>query len=111
MSLTLAIAFSHHIGLAADYNEVHPSVRYTRDWFIAGAYLNSEGSVSPYVGARYDLGKAYIEAGIVGGYEYTAVAPYARAGYEITDHVSVFIAPAYEVPDRLGVVVGMEFAF
>lgn len=109
--ITLAIAFSYHIGLTGDYNETHPSVRYTKDWFIAGAYLNSEDNVSPYVGARYEMDRFYVEGGAVWGYSYADVAPYVRAGYNVTDTVSIFVAPAYEVPDTLGAVVGVEFSF
>jgi hypothetical protein len=109
--LSFAIAFSYHIGLAGEYNEVHPSVRCAKDWFIAGAYLNSENTISPYVGARYEWNDAWIEGGIVGGYPYVDVVPYGRVGYSITDTVSLFTAPAYEVPGTLGVAVGIEFTF
>lgn len=111
MSVTLALAFSHHIGLHGDHNEVHPSIRYTHDNFIAGAYLNSEDNVSPYAGLRYEYGEAYIEGGIVLGYTGADVLPYGRIGYEISDSVSFFAAPAYQEPDILGAVVGIEFKF
>jgi hypothetical protein len=114
MSLTLALAFSHHINMQGDYNEVHPSIRYTQDHFIAGAYLNSEGNVSPYVGGRWEFGQFYFEAGAVFGYEYANVAPYARAGYDVTDNLGVFVAPAYEIwngEGALGMVAGVEFTF
>lgn len=111
MSLTLALAFSHHIGLSGDYNEVHPSIRYTHDYFIAGAYLNSEDNVSPYAGLRFEHIGFYIEGGAVWGYSYADVVPYARIGYEFTDTFSVFAAPAYELPDRFGAVIGVEFTF
>lgn len=111
MSITLALAISHHIGLAGEYNEIHPSVRFTHDHFIAGAYLNSENIISPYIGARYEWNGAWIEGGIVGGYPYADVVPYARVGYDITDSMAIFAAPAYEMPDTVGAVIGVEFTF
>lgn len=111
MNIVLTLAFSHHIGLVGEYNEIHPSVRYTHDHFIAGAYLNSEDNVSPYAGLRFEHSGFYIEGGAVWGYSYADVVPYVRVGYEFTDTISVFVAPAYEMPETLGAVIGVEFTF
>jgi hypothetical protein len=107
--LKLAVAFTQHFGLEGSYNEVHPSIQYQYDHFIAGAYYNSEGNTSAYAGGRYDFDSLYIELGFVTGYEGIALAPYGRVGYEFNDTFSVFVAPAYELPDRLGMVIGTEF--
>jgi hypothetical protein len=106
--LSLAIALTQHFGLEGTYNEVHPSIRFQQDAFIAGAYLNSEGHVSPYLGLRYESGRAYVEGGIVGGYSYADILPFGRAGYDFSDSVGVFVAPAFETPNRVGLVVGIE---
>lgn len=112
--ITLALAFSHHINMNNEFNEIHPHIRYARDWFIAGAYLNSDGDVSTYVGGRWEYGRAFIEAGGAFGYEFAAVAPYMRVGYDLTDDIGVFAAPAYEIwagEGNLGLVIGVEFTF
>lgn len=109
--LTFAIAFSSHLGLAGDYNEVHPHIRLSNGGFIVGAYLNSESRISPYAGWRFEHRQAYAELGIVGGYAKNPVFPYVRVGYDFNDHVGVFIAPAYEYPSTVGAVVGVEFRF
>jgi len=116
MDLILALAFSQHIGMNGDYNEIHPHIQLQADsGFVAGAFLNSESNVSPYVGWRFEHDAAFIEVGAVGGYESITVAPYLRAGYEIADNVDLFIAPAFETDGRGGVnygaVVGVSFSF
>lgn len=114
MTLTFAIAATMHFGMEGDYNERHPSVRFQHDYFIAGAYLNSEGNVSPYLGGRWEHRQFYLEAGAVFGYEYADIAPYVRAGYDVNDSFGVFVAPAYEIWDgdvKLGMVAGVEFTF
>ena len=115
MDIILAIAATAHLGLAGDYNEVHPSVQLRFDsGLIAGAYHNSEDALSVYAGARGEWGGLFVEGGGVWGYEYAEVIPYFRAGYEITDSLSVFLAPAFEaIGDDLtvGAVVGVEYSF
>jgi len=116
MDLILAIAFSSHIGMAGDYNEIHPHVQLRFDsGFVAGAYLNSESNVSPYLGWRFEYEAAFMELGAVGGYTGIAVAPYVRVGYEIKDGVDLFLAPAFETNGsggvNVGAVIGLEFRF
>ena len=116
MDLILAIAFSHHIGMDGNYSEIHPHIQLQADsGFVAGAYLNSESNVSPYLGWRFEYDAAFLEVGAVGGYESINVAPYLRVGYEITNGVDLFAAPAFETDGRGGVnygaVVGVSFNF
>jgi hypothetical protein len=115
MNIILAIATTAHLGLAGDYNEVHPSAQLRFDsGLIAGAYLNSESAFSAYAGYRAEWGAFFIEGGGVSGYEYSDVIPYLRAGYEFTDNLSLFVAPALEsIGDDLtaGAVIGVEYSF
>ena len=116
MDLILAIAFSHHIGMEGNYSEVHPHVQLQADrGFVAGAFLNSESNVSPYVGWRFEYGAAFLEVGAVAGYEAIDVAPYLRVGFEFAEGVDVFAAPAFETDGRggmnYGAVIGVSFNF
>lgn len=109
MELSFAIAVTAHLGLAGDYNAIHPHVRLSHDNFIAGAYLNSESRVSVYAGLRGDRGPWFIEGGVVTGYTGADVAPYARIGYDF-ERVTLFAAPAYEYePEgQFGLTLGLE---
>ena len=115
MDIILAIAASAHLGLAGDYNEIHPSIQARFDnGIIAGAYYNSESAVSVYAGLRGEWGDWFAEGGAVAGYQYANVLPYGRAGYQITDSLSVFIAPAFEAwgdDVTIGAVIGAEYSF
>jgi len=116
MDLIFALAFSQHLGMDGDYNYIHPHIQLQADsGFVAGAYLNSESNVSAYAGWRFERDAAYLELGAVTGYEAIEVAPYVRVGYEISDNVDVFAAPAFEYGNdgdlNLGVVVGVSFMF
>ena len=111
MDLTFALAVTAHLGLAGDYNAVHPHVRLSHGAAISGAYLNSEDRLSLYVGLRADLGPWFIEGGAVTGYLGGDVLPYVRAGRDF-QRVTVFAAPAYEFDTRrVGAVVGLEWRF
>ena len=44
-----------HVGLEADYNNIHPHARCTVDNSIAGVYYNSEDRISAYVGKEFEL--------------------------------------------------------
>ena len=114
MDLILALAFTSHFGLAGDYNEVHPHAQLRfNNGIVAGTYLNSEGTGSAYAGYRFEQGAAFLELGAVTGYEAIAVAPYLRVGFDITDNIEIFAAPAFEVKpdDALGVVFGVSFQY
>lgn len=116
MELILALAFSHHMGMEGDYNEIHPHLQLQHDsGFVAGAYLNSESTFSAYGGYRFEYEDAFLEAGGVSGYSSISVAPYLRAGYEIRDGVDLFVAPAFEYNSdgdlNIGAVLGVSFNF
>jgi len=113
MELILAIALSHHIGMEGDYNEIHPHVQLQLDsGFVAGAFLNSESNVSPYLGWRFEYDAAFMELGAVAGYAAITVAPYVRVGYEIKQGVDLFLAPVMEFNDddevNVGAVIGLS---
>jgi hypothetical protein len=112
MDLTIAIAVTAHLGLAGDYNAVHPHIRLSQGHVIAGAYLNSESRISLYAGLRGQRGRWFIEGGAVTGYTGADVSPYLRAGYD-AGRVTVFVAPAYEYAPaaRIGAVIGLEYRF
>jgi len=116
MELILAIAFTHHIGMVGDYNEIHPHVQLRHEsGVVAGVYLNSESNVSPYLGLRFEHDAAFMELGAVGGYSGIIVAPYVRVGYEIRDGIDFFMAPAIESNGNggvnVGAVVGLSLGF
>jgi hypothetical protein len=68
--LGLFLALSMHVGLEADYNNVHPHARCTVDDNIAGVYYNSEDRVSAYMGRQFELDEhRKIELGLVTGYK------------------------------------------
>ena len=110
-NLTAGIAISLHLGLAGDFNEVHPYVKYKHDNnIIAGAYYNSEEEISGYVGYELDVTeKLSVELGIVSGYSSQDILPMARVTYDD----KIFIAPAIEYDsedaDTVGVVIGIQF--
>jgi len=115
MDLIFAIALSQHLGMEGNYNAIHPHVQLQHDsGFVAGAYLNSETRISPYLGWRFENGPAFLELGAVAGYSAIKVAPYARAGYEFGINYEVFAAPAFESvkgKTRFGLVVGLAYRF
>lgn len=114
MDILLGLAFSTHLGLAGNYNEIHPHVRIENQQYIAGAYYNSESRTSFYLGKEYTFDKLGIELGVVTGYpayDYD-IAPMARATYVLSDDHKFYVAPAYEVDgagNNLGIVFGLEF--
>jgi hypothetical protein len=111
MDIIWALAFSSHLGMQGDYNEVHPHVRLVNDDKIAGAYYNSESRLSLYAGYRYELNNVGAELALVTGYNDTVV-PYIRGTYDFNNTIRAYAAPAYEynskVGDDIGVVIGFE---
>tara|TARA_X000001382_G_scaffold104855_1_gene79984 strand:- start:174 stop:509 length:336 start_codon:yes stop_codon:yes gene_type:complete len=103
----LFLALSMHVGLEADYNNIHPHARCTVNNSIAGVYYNSEDRVSAYVGKEFELDEYWnIELGLVTGYRSKDVLPMIRykAG-------GLFVSPAYEKhngEENYGVVIGWE---
>ena len=111
MSITAGIALSLHIGLAGDYNEIHPYVRYESNDYVIGAYYNSEGRISNYIGYNYDMtDRTSIDIGIVSGYTSYDIIPMVR----LIQDETFFISPAIEYTDnydvsRIGFVIGIQF--
>jgi len=105
--LGLFLAVSMHVGLEANYNNIHPHARCTVDNKIAGVYYNSEDRISTYVGREFELDEYWtLELGLVTGYKSEDVLPMIRykAG-------GLFISPAYEKhngEENYGVVLGWE---
>lgn len=104
----LCFAISMHIGIGEGWNERHPCARYVADDFTIGAYLNSENTVSAFVSHTFEYDRWMAEVGAVTGYSSADILPMVRLGYEITDNVLLFTAPAY-ADGRIGYVVGLEY--
>lgn len=113
MDLLLSLAFSTHLGLTGDYNEIHPHLRYEDHKYIAGVYYNSEQNISFYAGKMYELGELDIEIGLVTGYSAIGeIAPMLRFTYDVTDEHKLYAAPVKENINNnttVGLVFGYEF--
>ena len=90
--IALSLAISMHIGLANDYNNIHPHARCDIDNTITGVYYNSEDNISTYIGKKYNN----IELGIVTGYSSNEIVPMIRYVKN-----NFFISPAYETEGPL----------
>ena len=102
MSITAGIALSLHLGLAGEYNPVHPYISYERDQFIAGVYYNSVERISIYGGIKYEFSKdTSLEIGLVSGYN-DNIMPMARL-----NHKQFYLMPAAD--DQIGIVIGIQF--
>lgn len=104
--IELALAFSLHLGLEGDYNEIHPHIRYNEQNYIAGVYYNSESNISTYAGKRWEYNNFGLEAGAVTGYSGGNILPYGRATYK-----NFYVTPALEGDNTVGAVIGYEFKF
>jgi hypothetical protein len=113
--IIFALGLSLHTGLAGDYNEVHPHIRFIEDDAIAGVYYNSVERLSFYAGHRTEFGDAGVELALVTGYPaYGPIAPFVRGTYDFGDNVRAFVSPAVESYGNnnsdIGVVIGVEFS-
>ena len=105
--LSLLVAMSLHVGLAGDYNGIHPHARCTIDNTIAGVYYNSESNIGVYIGQKFEMPfDSELEVGLVTGYTGEKVVPMMR----ITRN-NWYFAPSYEVEpnNNWGVTIGYEF--
>lgn len=111
MEILYGIALSAHLGLAGDYNLLHPHVRLQDNQFITGIYVNSMDDISVYGGVKFDYDNFWVEGALVTGYNNSNISPYIRVGKEIYQDTSVFVAPALESfgETNIGVVIGIEF--
>jgi hypothetical protein len=101
--LSLLLATSIHVGLASDYNSVHPHIRceVEHSMFVStivGAYQNSESNTSYYYGKKMGI----VELGLVSGYSRHKVLPLIRLIQN-----GWFISPSYEI-DNWGATIGYE---
>ena len=101
--LSLLLATSIHVGLASDYNSVHPHIRceVEHSMFVStivGAYQNSESNTSYYYGKKLGI----VELGLVSGYSVQPIIPLIRFTYN-----GWFIMPALEADNR-GILLGYE---
>jgi len=116
MDLLFGLAISTHLGLAGDYNEIHPHVRLENSYIATGIYYNSIQNTSVYFGLIENLtDKISVEAGIVTGYDsFSPVIPYGRIIYQIQDNTAIFLSPTAEKSRNdlnPGFVLGFEFMF
>jgi len=102
--LAIFVAFSIHMGLKGNYNNVHPHARCTVDNYIGGIYYNSEETASAYLGKINKVSKFNVEYGLVTGYSGMDPAPLIRIEKD-----GFFVAPGYEIDGNIGVVMGIEF--
>ncbi len=114
-NLILSLAITTHLGFHGSPEVFHPHVRYTHDDSIAGAFRNSEGSLSAYYGFTRTYGNSAMEYALVTGYDSSPLLPYIRYSYDINNDLSLFITPAVElyetygvVNENVGLVIGLE---
>ena len=107
--LSIALAVSLHLGLAGDYNSLHPHVRCDVNNTVAGVYLNSEENLSGYAAYQFQIPyDIELEVGWVTGYNMDNkynISPMFRI---VKDNW--FITPAYETKpnEKWGIAVGFE---
>ena len=101
----------------SDYNNIHPHIRIEEGHFIAGAYLNTEGNISPYIGSKISSGASYFEYGLVTGYNIDErILPFARLGVSISETQSIFVSPSLYKDHtygaiKTGTIVGLEIMY
>jgi hypothetical protein len=109
-----SVAKSVHLGTTTDFNEIHPTVRYSEGTLFIGGYLNSEGNISGVAGQRIESASGtFVEYGIVTGYTSEPILPMLRVG-QTFNKVTLFLAPGAEYTAEgvnVMVVVGVEFNF
>ena len=103
--LALFVAFTMHIGLENEYNNLHPHARCTVDQYIGGVYYNSEERYSTYIGLKSPISEFNVEYGLVTGYSGMNLAPLIRIEKD-----GFFISPSHEVDGNTGIVIGIELS-
>jgi len=112
LTLTFGLAFTDHVGLDGDYNEINPNVELSYDRFSLGVYKNSFGDPSFYVGYTVYQGWMDVDVGFVTGYS-REVMPYIKLEKQIADNVSLFAIPAWSgnSGSNVGISVGINFTW
>ena len=116
MEIFFSLAFSMHLNLSSNFNEVHPHIRIENNDNnnVFGLYQNSNGDPAVYsgwkIGEKYyvDLGVTFWES-VKGGW----IHPWFRGGYKINDHINIFTSPVVEYDENnqseVGGLIGIEF--
>jgi len=112
---SIFLAVSLHMGLGDGWNDVHPGARCEVGQWTAGAYYNSERTISPYASYTFEHESLFLDLGIVGGYSGADVLPFFRAGVDLERAGKLFVMPGFvEEQDgtlRIGAVMGYEITF
>lgn len=102
----LSVAFSTHLMIAGEFNNVHPRITYmSQSDYIVGAFYNSESQPSLFAGKVSRWQHIDFEYGMVSGYSGISVAPMVKANYN-----GFFLAPGYAKGDA-GMIAGYEVKF
>ena len=121
--MLLTLALSRHIGVPAQYSEVHPSLGFQCDRtpigpMSAGVFKNNFSDPAAWVARRWWIHGnqsegVWLEAGGAVGYRHTPVMPYARVGYSI-GHTELFAAPLFDSnggKTHHGLLLGFQIRF
>lgn len=103
MSLCATVAIGLHLATAhfsPGYESFNPGVYAVCDApvvgpVVAGAYRNSEGRGSAYVGKVFALGQMQIVVGAVTGYQRQPVLPLLVPSLLLWDHVRLSVLPPF----------------
>jgi len=112
-NIIFGLAMTAHLGLAGEYNEIHPHVRYNNNNVIAGAFLNSLDNMSVYVGRRFEHDNFGVELTATTGYN-ELIVPQLRGTYDAHNNVRLFVGNAVEKTQgkiKSGAVVGIELLY
>ena len=101
--LSILLAVSLHVGMVADYNEIHPHAKCQVENISIGAYYNSEKSISTYMSFELELPRTNIEIGMATGYDLAPVVPLIRI-----KKGKFFITPIYNPKGDSGLIFGFE---
>ena len=105
-NIILSIAFSTHLGMAGEFNNIHPRATFvTEQNYMLGGFYNSESQPSVFVGKVYNLESITLETGLVSGYSEAKVVPMIKANYN-----NFFASPGY-ANNTAGLVLGYEVKF
>jgi len=95
---SVILGLTAHIGFKSDYNFVHPSYKCQSEKILYGVYLNSEGSLSYFLGKEIN---SYIDLGYATGYSGASIVSVVRFKYK-----KFFVMPGYD--GKEGIALGIE---
>lgn len=113
IALEISVAATTH-ALPGDFNERHLTVSQPLGGGVfATAFHNSEDRLSLGLGKRFSTELSgsvdgFCDLALVTGYDYAAVLPFARCGFEVYDKSRLWVAPAATPEGEIGVVFGLE---